>query len=119
VVNWPKWANVDKVETVGVPDQWRMFMGRNVMSGSTRRVSRPSRLDITVVDEKMKIFEGVWEYTFTPAGDGCRVELVEKGQINSAIPRFMARKLGDPAMYLKRHLREIAANFGQKDAKLE
>jgi hypothetical protein len=118
VERWPEWAGVDRVEILkpGGEPQWRMFMGRNRMLCVTRAQRPPVSLEIHVEDERMKIFTGIWRYRFVPqeSGAGVRVELVEDGTIHAALPRYMARRLSDPAMYMKRHLRHLAKRFGEE-----
>lgn len=117
VESWPQWAKgvnrVEMLERSGEP-RFRMFMGRNRMLCRLRAARRPRSLEVHVEDERAKIFSGVWTYQFVPEPSGVRVELTEVGTIHSALPRYMARKLADPAMYLKRHLRHLAAKFGQE-----
>lgn len=115
---WPTWdPGVNRVEeTAGPADgvfRGKMFMGRNVMGVESRRVSPPMRHEITVEDLAAKIFTGVWRYELTPTANGCTVKLVEDGKIHSPIPRAMARKIADPKLYMKRHLKMIAKKFGE------
>lgn len=112
---WTTWAGVDKMTPLGQTDghdHWRMQMGRNAMRCWWTRQERPGALEITVSDEKHKFFDGRWVYTISPHAGGTRIQLVEHGTIHPAIPRFMARYLADPAMFLKRHLRFVAKHFG-------
>lgn len=119
---WPEWAGIDSVTILkgggGGEPQWRMKMGRNTMLCQNRNARRPTSLEVHVEDERAKIFTGVWRYDFQNDGAMVRITLTEDGAIHMAIPRYMARKLADPAMYLKRHLRHLAKRFGQ-EAKIE
>lgn len=122
VQNWPEWAGVDSVEILkgggGGEPQWRMKMGRNTMLCQNRAARRPHTLEVHVEDERAKIFTGVWRYDIRDDGAQVRITLTEDGAIHMAIPRYMARRLADPAMYLKRHLRHLAKRFGQ-EARIE
>ena len=40
--------------------------------------------------------------------------LTERGVIHVPLARAMARKLADPAMYLKRHFKQLAEHFGEE-----
>ena len=113
--SWPAWAGVDKVDILepGPEPAWRMKMGRNSMLCRTRSPKEPESFEIQVEDERAKIFTGVWRYRFErDSAGGTRLTLVEDGAINMALPRFMARKLADPKMYMKRHLRLLARKYG-------
>jgi hypothetical protein len=125
--SWPSWdPGVRKVEILpsenGQP-ACRMFIGNNAMRLVTTRAEPPFILERTVRDEgKRLVFSGSWRHQITPAGDGastgCTITLTERGTIHIPIARAMARKLADPAMYLKRHLKRLAAKFGE-EAKIE
>jgi hypothetical protein len=112
---WPAWAGVDRVDILkeGREPTWRMKMGRNSMLCQTKAPREFDSLEVHVEDERAKIFTGVWLYRFSdaPVG-GTRLELTENGTIHAALPRYMARRLFDPKMYLKRHLRKMAGRFG-------
>ncbi|MBX3358255.1 MAG: SRPBCC family protein [Phycisphaeraceae bacterium] len=112
----PTWSGINKVERL--PDQngkerWRQWMGRNSFVLETTRNEPPRLLETTIADDA-KFFSGSWEFLIEPAGDGCTVRLTEHGRIAQAIPRFMMKYIVDPGMYLKRHLRALAAKFGEE-----
>lgn len=114
---WPAWdRGVNRVEVevdaAGVL-RGTMFMGRNVMGIEATRIEPPRLHEIHVEDLGAKIFSGTWRYEITSTDDGCEVRLTEEGEIHAAVPRAMARKLADPRMYLKRHLRVLARKFGE------
>jgi hypothetical protein len=112
----PTWAaGVTKVERL--PDRdgretVRVTMGRNRMVLETTRSERPRSLVRTVADEA-QFFSGDWEYALTPDGAGCRVTLTEHGKVHAAVPRFLMKHVMNPAMYLEKHLRSLAATFGE------
>jgi hypothetical protein len=112
----PTWdAGVTKVERL--PDRdgretVRMTAGRNSFVLQTTRSDPPHALERTIADDA-KFFSGRWEYALSPDGAGCRVTLTERGRIFHAVPRFLVRKVMDPATYLKKHLRSLAAKFGE------
>ncbi len=107
-------ADVTKVERL--PDRdgreaFRQTMGRNTFVVETTRSEPPSALVRTVADDH-RVFSGDWEYALAPEEGGCRVTLTEHGRVRPAIPRFLVQRVFDPATYLKRHLKSLAARFG-------
>lgn len=121
---WPAWdPGVTRVETLPTENgnpTCRMVMGHNSMHLVTTRSEAPRLLERVVRDEgKRLMFSGTWLHEITPdSAGGCVVKLTEHGTIHIPLPRAMARKLADPAMFLKRHLRRLAAKFGE-EAKIE
>ena len=117
-LSWPTWdPGVDKVEQIPMADggfKVRMTMGRNVMTLLRTRHEPPHLLEMTIQDEGANIFSGSWRHEISAEGDGCVVKLTEDGKIRPPMFRAMARKLFDPAMYLKRHFRRLAAKFGEE-----
>ena len=59
------------------------------------------------------MFSGSWLHEVAPDGGGCVITLTERGTIHVPMARAMARKLADPAMYLKRHFKQLAKHFGE------
>ena len=115
---WTTWdPGVTRVEAL--PDEkgkpaCRMVLGHNSMRLVTTRAERPRLIERTVRDEgKRLMFSGSWLHEFKPDGPGCTVTLTERGTIHVPIARAMARKLADPAMYLKRHLKRLGTKFGE------
>lgn len=123
VQGWATWDDgVNRVEAEnaaapGADFSGRMYMGRNTMGVRVRRTAPPKRLEIEVEDLGAKIFSGVWRYELSSdGGKATSVVLTEDGQIHAAIPRAFARKLADPMLYMKRHLKVLAKSFGEDGA---
>jgi len=120
VAKWPSWdkgvARVEMLPPTDGKETCRMLIGRNPMVLVTTRREPPRLLERTIQDVgKHQMFSGSWLHEITPgAGGGCTVRLTERGTIHMALPRAMARKLADPAMYLKRHLKVLASSFGEE-----
>lgn len=120
VSGWPGWdPGVTRVEvlppTNGNPT-CRMWIGRNPMLLVTTRTQAPQFLERTIEDTgKDPMFSGSWLHELSSLGTNlCEVKLTERGTIHSPLARAMARKLADPRMYLKRHLRRVAEKFGEQ-----
>jgi len=119
VAKWPSWdkgvVSVEMLPPTGGSETCKMLIGRNPMVLVTTRREPPRLLERTIKDVgKHQMFSGCWIHELTPDGGGCIVKLTERGTIHMALPRAMARKLADPAMYLKRHLTVLAASFGEE-----
>ncbi len=119
VAGWPSWdkgvARVEMLPPTDGRETCRMHMGHNPMVLVTTRREPPRVLERTMEDAgKHRMFSGSWLHEIAPEGAGCVVKLTERGTIHMAIPRAMARKLADPRMYLKRHLKVLAAKFGEE-----
>ncbi|MBL8764705.1 MAG: SRPBCC family protein [Phycisphaerae bacterium] len=118
VPSWDKGVTrVERLPEREGRETWRWVMGRNRMVLETTRHEPPRVLVRTIADEA-QFFSGDWTFEVRDAGRGCAVHLTEHGRIHSAIPRAMMKHVVDPAMYLKRHLRALAAKFGE-DARIE
>lgn len=115
---WPKWdSGVKKVEALppieGRP-ACRMTIGHNAMILVTTRNEPPRVLERSISDSGSKpMFTGSWLHEISADGEGCLITLTERGTIHVAIARAMARKLADPATYLKRHLKQLAKHYGE------
>ncbi len=114
---WPTWdtgvTGVDTLPSRNGHDCIRMRMGRNRMILERTRNEPPRIHEMTIADEGAGIFSGAWLHEITPDGSGRLVTLTETARIGPTIPRAMARTLADPALYLKRHFKRIAAHFGE------
>lgn len=118
IESWPTWdsgvTGIDVLPQRNGHDCIRLHMGRNKMVLERIRNEPPNVHEMTIADERMKMFSGVWLHEIKPEGGGCLVTLTEKGKIGPTIPRVMARKFADPTMYLKRHLKMVAKHFGEE-----
>jgi uncharacterized protein YndB with AHSA1/START domain len=94
---------------------WRQQMGRNSFVLEISELQPPTRMVGTIADEA-QFFSGNWEYVLSPEGAGTKVTLTERGRVKLAIPRAMMEYLFGKDTYLKRHLRDLAAKFGEKAA---
>lgn len=115
VGEYPSWSRITKVTRL--PDDkgrpaWRQHFGGNSVVTIDTRADRPRTYQQTIADDH-KFFSGTWTYTIHPTLAGCKLELVEHGTVHYAIPRFMMHYLADPAVYLKRQLLDIAAQFDE------
>ncbi len=90
----------------------RMHMNRNSFVLTLTKEHAPSVLSLEAIDDH-KFFEGRWDYHLSREGGGTKIKLTEYGKVLPAIPRAMLKFAGDPAMYLKRHLKQIATHFGE------
>lgn len=119
VAAWPSWdrgvAKVEMLPPTEGRETCRMHIGGNAMILETTRREPPRVLERTIRDAgKHRFFSGSWLHEVSPDGAGCAVRVTERGTIHMAIPRFLARRLSDPRTYLKRHLRVLAAKFGEE-----
>jgi hypothetical protein len=116
---WKSWdPGVTRVETLPPVDgkpACRMTIGRNAMNLVTTRHEPPRVLERTIQDTGARpMFSGSWLHEIASDGDGCVITLTERGVIHVPLARAMARKLADPAMYLKRHFKQLAKHFGEE-----
>ncbi|MFZ4574640.1 MAG: SRPBCC family protein [Phycisphaerales bacterium] len=116
IASWSKWdTGITKMVVLepahGRP-RVRMHMGRNSFVLTLAKEHAPSMLSLEAVDDH-KFFEGRWDYHLSREGQGVKVKLTEYGKVLPPIPRVMMRLGVDPAMYLKRHLTQVARHFGE------
>jgi uncharacterized protein YndB with AHSA1/START domain len=117
-----KWVKgLDDIERL--PDRdgceiWRQRMGRNSFVLVFREKQAPERM-VGTIDDDNQFFSGRWEYLLTEEPRGTRVKLTEYGRVRLAIPRAMMEYMMGKDTYLKKHLRDLAAHFGEPDAKIE
>jgi uncharacterized protein YndB with AHSA1/START domain len=112
--NWVK--GLTKLERLPDRDNhpvWRQQMGRNSFTLMFSEIQPPTRMVGTIADDA-QFFSGNWEYLVAPEDGGTRVTLTERGRVKHAIPRAMMEYLFGKDTYLKRHLRDLAAKFGEK-----
>ncbi len=112
-VHWSPGVNkVVRVEDRNGHEAWRQTMGRNSFVLETTLADRPRKF-VRTIDDEHKMFSGRWEYEIIPVAGGCRVKLTEYGRIPNRVARFMMQKLMDTSMYVKKHLRGLAAKFNE------
>ena len=113
----PNWSSgVLKVEPL--PDQngkpaARITLRWGGMSMITTQLERtpPSRLVVSMAKEGGPVL-GTWTYQIAPESDGCRVAIMEDGDLPNPIFRLLARMRGLDAN-ITRTLRDIAKKFGE------
>jgi len=92
---------------------WReTFVGGYPMRLETVEAAPPRRLVRAIADEKGP-FAGRWEIDVAPIDTGCRVTIIEYGDVANPFFRFMARLFMNPAMYLEIYLKALAGKFGE------
>jgi hypothetical protein len=117
--NVPTW-HPEVLQVQRLPDQnsrevWReTYKGGHVMKLATMECLPPRRLVRSIADDKSP-FTGRWEFEITPAEDGCRIAITEKGEIRNPLIRLMFRAFMDPAMNLEKYLKALAVKFGEAD----
>jgi uncharacterized protein YndB with AHSA1/START domain len=114
--NVPTWhPEVLRVEPV--PDHhgrevWReTYAGGFVMKLETTELLRPHRLVRSIADVKGP-FTGCWEFEIMDTQEGSRITITEKGEVPNPLIRLMFRLFMNPAMYLEKYLKALAAKFG-------
>ncbi|HLJ92018.1 MAG TPA: SRPBCC family protein [Gemmataceae bacterium] len=115
--NVPTWhPEVLRVERL--PDQhgreiWReTYKGGFLMKLAITERLPPRRLVRTIADEKSP-FTGCWEFEIITLDEGSRVAITEKGEIANPLIRLMFRFFMNPAQFLEKYLRALAAKFGE------
>ena len=112
--NWVKGiTNLERLPDRDGHPAWRQQMGRNSFVLVFSEVQPPTRMVGTIADDA-QFFSGHWEYVLAPEAGGTRVTLTERGRVALAIPRAMMEYQFGKDKYLKAHLRDLAAKFGEK-----
>jgi Polyketide cyclase / dehydrase and lipid transport len=123
---WPLISDFDNVSTwhpqviqaERLPDHFgREVWRESYKDGSSLKLETmeslpPRRLVRSIADESGP-FTGRWEFDITPAEEGCRLTITEKGEISNPLFRFIFRLFMKPAMSLERYLKSLAAKFGE------
>jgi uncharacterized protein YndB with AHSA1/START domain len=115
--NVPTW-HPQVIQVERLPDHhgrevWReTYKGGYRITLETTECLPPRRLIRSIAAEKGP-FTGCWEFEITPAEEGCRLTITEKGEVSNPVFRFMFRLFMDPAMYLEKYLKALAAKFGE------
>lgn len=94
---------------------WRQRMGRNSFVLVFTEKRAPERM-VGTIDDEAQFFSGRWEYVLTDEGRGTRLTLTEHGRVKLAIPRAMMEYMMGKDKFLKQHLRDLAARFGETNA---
>jgi uncharacterized protein YndB with AHSA1/START domain len=114
--NVPTW-HPQVIRAERLPDHhgrevWReTYKGDFVMKLATTELLPPRRLVRSIADEKGP-FTGCWEFEIIPADEGSRITITERGEVSNPLIRLMFRLFMNPAMYLEKYLKALAAKFG-------
>jgi hypothetical protein len=113
----PSWnPNVRKVERL--PDRdgcevWReTYRNNDQLILKTTEAARPRQLRREIADDALP-FRGSWEMVIYPATGGCRLSVIERGEIPSPFTRVMFRLFHDPARNVDEDLQALAADFAE------
>ena len=91
---------------------WReTYKGGHPIKLETTELLPPRRLVRSMADANGP-FTGQWEFELTPADEGCRLTITEKGEVARPLSRLVFRWFMSPAMYLEKYLKALAAKFG-------
>jgi len=75
--------------------------------------ARPPEQLITQIADKSLPFGGVWIMDISPTPDGCRLSIVERGEIYNPIFRFVSRFVLGYTNTMDTYLRNVAHKFGE------
>jgi uncharacterized protein YndB with AHSA1/START domain len=116
--NEPTWhGGIERVERL--PDKdghevWReTFSGGYPMQLETLEAVPPRRLVRAIADERGP-FTGRWEFDVAPIETGCRVTIIEYGDVANPFFRVMARLFMHPAIYIEIYLKALAGKFNEQ-----
>lgn len=117
VTHFPQWRkDVKSVELLAEENGRARFRETGANGVITYRIEfaqRPQRF-VTRIDDPSLPFGGSWTYVLTQNGDGCRIEIVEDGEIRSVAFRFFAHYVFGYYRTLETYLNALAAKFGEK-----
>lgn len=117
--NWVKGlTSIERLPDRDNHEAWRQRMGRNSFVLVFSEKQPPERM-VGTIDDEAQFFSGRWEYALTEEPGGTRITLTEHGRVRLAIPRAMMEYLMGKHTYLKKHLRDLAARFGEDKARIE
>jgi len=113
---WNTWdrgvTRIERLEPQEGCECIRMFMGGNSFVLKRLSENAPKTLTLRAVDDH-GFFEGRWEYELAVVEGRTTLRLTEYGSVKPAVPRAILKYFADPAMYLKRHLKEVANRFSE------
>jgi uncharacterized protein YndB with AHSA1/START domain len=108
----PEFAKAEKQPAKEGRAVWRVTDKRGYsLQLETLEASPPHKLIQGLADDNGP-FSGEWDFTFEPAGDGCKVTLTERGQIPNPFFRVMFWTFMTPTFYLEMYLRALAKKLG-------
>jgi hypothetical protein len=78
-------------------------------------VEPPRRLVSRIADRNLP-FGGTWTYLIEPTADGCKLTIIEDGEIYSPVFRFVARFIIGYRGTMDRYLAALSRKFGHEPA---
>jgi hypothetical protein len=75
--------------------------------------ARPPERLVTQIADKSLPFGGIWIMDISPAPDGCRMNITERGEVSNPIFRFVSRFVLGYTNTMDTYLRNVAHKFGE------
>jgi hypothetical protein len=81
--------------------------------------STPPQRMVTRIIGKNLPFGGRWIFEISPAADGCRLNITERGEVYNPVFRFVSRFILGYTGTLDRYLTSVARKFGESTVPVE
>jgi uncharacterized protein YndB with AHSA1/START domain len=98
--------------------RWREHDRHGTITYEVVEADVPRRYVTRIADTGLP-FGGTWTWTIEPTAQGCRVTVVECGEIHSPLFRFVSRHIIGHGATMERTLRALAKHFGEDRAAAE
>jgi len=112
----PTWRSdvqqIEMLEAVNGHVRYREKSTNGTLTFEVMESSPPSRMVTRIADAGMP-FGGRWIFEITPVGDGCRLNLTERGEIYNPVFRFVSRFLLGYERTLDTYLQDVSRKFDE------
>jgi hypothetical protein len=113
----PTWRSdvqqIEMLEAVNGHVRYREKSTNGTITFEVMESNPPSRMVTRIADEGLP-FGGRWIFEITPAGEGCRLNITERGEIYNPVFRFVSRFLLGYERTLDAYLQNVSRKFGEK-----
>ncbi len=108
----PEVQSVDILPSVDGHVQFREKMKHGAIRMLVLEAHSPERM-ITQIADKSLPFGGVWIMDIAPTTEGCRLSIIERGEVYNPIFRFVSRFVLGYTNTMDTYLRNVAHKFGE------
>jgi hypothetical protein len=112
----PTWRSdvqqIEMLEAVNGHVRYREKSANGTLTFEVMESSPPSRMVTRIADEGLP-FGGRWIFEIAQVGDGCRLNITERGEIYNPVFRFVSRFLLGYERTLDAYLQNVSHKFGE------